>query len=241
MENQTIEDAILAIDISPVEFILITLISLLGGMIHEYVVSKGKKHKNQNIYMNLLMSTVISAILCIVLNPYVIQLSPRLILLPPLIIGMVGPELVIYMVGLRSSSKVIEYVLSLMGIIKKDNVEIPKLSDVNGDETVDDDDDAELSEEEQLLHELDVSSEYLLNKVRTVLHNYIHHEDQEEFKKHYSRIRDDIINVKNISSKDESLHIPLETALRIAEILKIYRNLENIYRDITSDNTSTSN
>lgn len=239
MENTDIAYALTTLQISPIELLFITILSLIGGSIHEYIVNtKGnKKESKTKIAMNLLMSTVISNIICITINPYIMRyLSIRLILLPPLILGLIGPELVVYMIGVKSTGKIFEYVLSFVGITRHGSQsEIPIIGEIDdkpppqsGKDIVENELKSieTLDHDEIIIHTLDINSEYLLNKLNKLLNQYIN--DSKNIQHDYSSIINEIEELKKMTISVE--FVPTNIAIRIAEVLRISKEIEKIWR-----------
>ena len=188
--HQEFGEIISSLDISIIEITIIFFISLIGSITHEYIsiIKNINKLNKLEILISIISSTIIITIVCISINPLIVKISPRLILLPPLILSLTGSELIIYLTGFKSSAKLIEYILSFFGINRsKDNIQdvteidgvlnpdqkiIQKEKEPEKDEKEevkdsDDDDDEENNiskqDEEYLINEIKETYIYLLN------------------------------------------------------------------------------
>lgn len=189
--HQEFGEIISSLDISIVEITIIFFISLIGSITHESIsiIKNINKLNKLEILISIISSTIIITIVCISINPLIVKISPRLILLPPLILSLTGSELIVYLTGFKSSAKLIEYILSFFGINRsKDNIqdvteidgvlnpdqkniqkeEEPKENEKEEDEDSDDDDDEEENniskqDEENLINEIKETYIYLLN------------------------------------------------------------------------------
>ena len=189
--HQEFGEIISSLDISIIEITIIFFISLIGSITHEYIsiIKNINKLNRLEILISIISSTIIITIVCISINSLIVKISPRLILLPPLILSLTGSELIIYLTGFKSSAKLIEYILSFFGINRsKDNIqdvteidgvlnpdqkiiqkeEEPEKDEKEEVEDNDDDDDDEENniskqDEEDLINEIKETYIYLLN------------------------------------------------------------------------------
>lgn len=181
-ENE-LSSIISSLNISSIEIIIICTIALIGSIIHESILimkQKNKKVDHIRTTISVISSTIIITIICISINPLIIKVSSRLILLPPLILSLAGSDLIIYLTGFKSSAKLIEYILSFFGINRsKDNIQdVTELDEVfNSDqknnynnskknEVENDNNSSELDKKEE---ENDDNNENLDNKIDEIL------------------------------------------------------------------------
>lgn len=103
--------------ISIVESVVLFIVLYIGSIVHEYFFIPGKTEfiKNPRIWLTVVMNFII----CYSINPYIIEFNPRLILLPPLVLGLLGNELAVRMGTLSGSTSFIEYILGFFGIKNK--------------------------------------------------------------------------------------------------------------------------
>lgn len=107
--------------VSVLEIILLLIVSYIGTIIHEYIFIPGKTKfvKNIRVWLTVIMNFII----CYSINPYIVDFNPRLILLPPLILGLLGNELALRLGTIKGSTSFIEYILGFFGIKNKLNKE----------------------------------------------------------------------------------------------------------------------
>lgn len=152
--NQEFGEIISSLDISIIEITIIFFISLIGSITHESIsfVKNINKLNKLEMLISIISSTIIITIVCISINPLIVKISPRLILLPPLILSLTGSELIVYMTGFKSSAKLIEYILSFFGINRsKDNIQ--DVTEIDGVLNPDQKSNKEEPEEEKPLEE----------------------------------------------------------------------------------------
>lgn len=152
--NHEFSEIISSLDISIIEITIIFFISLIGSITHESIsfVKNINKLNKLEMLISIISSTIIITIVCISINPLIVKISPRLILLPPLILSLTGSELIVYMTGFKSSAKLIEYILSFFGINRsKDNIQ--DVTEIDGVLNPDQKSNKEEPEEEKPLEE----------------------------------------------------------------------------------------
>lgn len=187
-------------------------ISLLGSCIHEYIFKSNKKFfLNLTIWINTLMASII----CFAIDPFIMNISPRLVLLPPLLIGLSGMDLIKHLSTLEGLLTIIEYILSFFGINRKEKSSI---SDSDNETTSYED-----------LNTLLSTFFYL---VTSLLSTYYTNNDKKEFLKTYHAIKKDYDLLNNELLKHKT--IPITSTLLFGSITKKVIELDNIYNSICS-------
>lgn len=218
------------ISIPPTEIILLTVISFIGSLMHEYIVSVKRDHirKFTVLFINIFITVLIDVIICISINQLILDISPRLVLLPPLIIGLVGKEFVEALTTLKASSRLIAFLFSLFGIgnnegIKSEDEEETKESEKEHVPTE--------AEKQEKIKRFKKYTERVLNAMNSLIAGRVNNSiDDTKFIIKYKQLK---INVKIIKQQVETLNIvSVEEALKIAEIIKNEEYLDGIYRDI---------
>lgn len=214
MEQSTV--AAVATDVSIIEILLISIIAFIGAFIHEYI-SFIRKGKRITIYVwgNIFTTVLTSTILSVSINPFLVTINPRLILLPPLLMGLLGTELALRLSTISGSSSFIEYILGFFKIKKLGGTKSPTdLDKENLDKKVDlEDEITNIQTQMEILME-----EYKINK------------DDKKFVEVYKFVKFQSALVKEKTNKLNP--IPLNTSLKLTEMIKIEVSLDKIYEDI---------
>ena len=218
------------ISIPPTEIILITVISFIGSLMHEYIVSVKRDHirKFTVLSINIFITVLIDVIICISINQLILDISPRLVLLPPLIIGLVGKEFVETLTTLKASSRLIAFLFSLFGIgnnegIQSDDKEETKESEEEHVPTE--------AEKQEKIKRFEEYTEKVLNAMNSLIAGRVNNSiDDTKFIIKYKQLK---INVKIIKQQVETDNIvSVEEALKVSEIVKNEEYLDGLYRDI---------
>lgn len=253
--HQEFGEIISSLDISIIEITIIFFISLIGSITHESIsiIKNINKLNRLEILISIISSTIIITIVCISINPLIVKISPRLILLPPLILSLTGSELIIYLTGFKSSAKLIEYILSFFNINRsKDNIQdVTEIDGVlNSDQKIiqkekepekdekeeveysdDDDDDEENNiskqDEEDLINEIKETYIYLLN----LKEKY----DNQELSNHdfiwkFMNVEESIENIKFKILKIKIVN-PI-ILLKFTDIIRLQADLNVIFKQI---------
>ena len=210
-----------SIDISIIEILLMSIIAFIGAFIHEYIsfIRRGKRITIM-VWLNIFVTVIIDLIISISINPFVAKIHPRLVLLPPLLIGLLGTELAIRLSTIGGSTSLIEYILGFLKIKRADTTQTPKDNVPTVDDSLDDE-----------IVKISAKMELLLTE-------YYREKNEELFLSVYKSLKEDSINMKNeIKKRLESEElIPLPIALKLSEMFKIEIVLDKIYDEIITKN-----
>ena len=168
------------------------------------------------VWLNIFVTVIIDLIISISINPFVAKIHPRLVLLPPLLIGLLGTELAIRLSTIGGSTSLIEYILGFLKIKRADTTQTPKDNVPTVDDSLDDE-----------IVKISAKMELLLTE-------YYREKNEELFLSVYKSLKEDSINMKNEIKKrleNEEL-IPLPIALKLSEMFKIEIVLDKIYDEI---------
>lgn len=255
--NQEFNEIISSLDISIVEITIIFFISLIGSITHESIsfVKNINKLNKLEMLISIISSTIIITIVCISINPLIVKISPRLILLPPLILSLTGSELIVYLTGFKSSAKLIEYILSFFGINRsKDNIqdvteidgvlnsdqksnkeeseekneeEKPSEEDKDDDNEEDEENNISKQDEEDLINDIKETYIYLLNLTEKYNNQEMSNYD---FIWNFMNIEEDIeiIKFKILEIKTVNPMI----LLKFTDIIKLQADLNVIFKQI---------
>lgn len=251
--HQEFGEIISSLDISIIEITIIFFISLIGSITHEYIsiIKNINKLNRLEILISIISSTIIITIVCISINPLIVKISPRLILLPPLILSLTGSELIIYLTGFKSSAKLIEYILSFFNINRsKDNIqdvteidgvlnpdqknnqkELEKDEKEEVEDSDDDDDDEENNiskqDEEDLINEIKETYIYLLNLKEKYDNQELSNHD---FIWNFMKVEESIENIKFKILEIKTVN-PI-ILLKFTDIIRLQADLKVIFKQI---------
>ena len=210
----------LDISVSIKELILIVIISFIGSLLHEYIVSikKNSIRQKSTIGINITITVLTDTLICLSINQIVSQFSPRLILLPPLIIGLIGKELVETLTTLKSATRFIAFIFSLFGVGKGEGVK----TDDNKEET-----------QEEKAQKFQIYTKKVLDDMNALIALYVSNSiDDVGFMMKYHPLK---INAKLIKEHvKDNMIVSVDDAIRIAEIVKNEDYLDRISADIMS-------
>lgn len=222
--------------VTSIELILIVLISTIASMMHEYMITIKRFHiKNKlEIMHNIIMTVLVDTIICIAIDPIVGKISHRLILIPPLILGLIGPQLLYYFSGISSTAKLIRYILSTFGIKKFDKeVDIDELEQQLEEKKKKEQEEAERLEKERK-DQLD--ADLLLKRIDSLILAYVNEKvNKSQFVIEYRSIDTSISCFKESVSGED---VPVHTAMKLAEILRNKEFLDKTFNQIISQVSS---
>lgn len=242
-------DELLANPLDSQEILMIFLVSLIGANIREYLFYKDD---NTRFFRSprMWISTFVSTLICYCIDPWVIEVSPRLVLLPPLILGLAGIDIVQKLSTIKGITALIEWGVGFLGIsnASSDNEdkgikEEPKKEEEKKEEPA-------TQEETNMmtipisavvtptinfsqLKNLDDMVVSVLDSICNLLVAYYATKDTETFLKGY------FIIMKNKDIMDNTVRemqvIHSATALKLSEIVKKEIELKRVYDNITSE------
>ena len=104
------------------EILLVMIVSLIGASIHEYIFRSNTSAetgflRNPKVWI----SGLVSSIICYAIDPWILEINPRLVLLPPLLLGLAGMDLVLRLSTLRGVSVFFEWILGFFQVTNAKN------------------------------------------------------------------------------------------------------------------------
>ena len=218
MDEYTIQSAI---DISIIEILLISIIAFIGAFTHEYMsfILKGKRI-TFNMWCNIFITVIIDIIISVSINPFIVSISPRLIFLPPLLIGLLGTELAKRLTTINGSASLLEYILGFFKIKRADTTSTPK-----------DDKKEEETDVKKIIAKQSLDDE-ILNiqiQIEVLQDEYKINKDKEKFIEVYKFIK---LQSSLLKDKIKDKNLSMTTMLKLSEMLKAEVELDNIYEDI---------
>jgi hypothetical protein len=222
--------------VTTLELVLIIVISFIASIMHEYMISIKRFHIDDKIEIinNILMTVLIDTIICIAIDPFVAMVSQRLILIPPLILGLIGPQLLYYFSGISSTAKLIRYILSTLGIKKFDKeVDIDELEHQVEEKKKKEQEEAERLEKER---KDQIDSDLLLKRIDKLVLAYVNEKiDKSQFIIEYKSIDIATSSFKESVSGED---VPIHTAMKLAEIIRNKEFLDKTFNQIISQTSS---
>ena len=228
------------------EILLVLGVSFIGAMIHEYVfLSEGNRSffKNPNIWV----STAVSSIICYTINPLISDFNPRLMLLPPLLLGMAGMDLVKRLATPEGSSSLIEYILGFFGVTNKKtegsygippsqpeehHEESPSVHQEPPQQIASQDHALPTLPSFESLMGLDQKVQLVLDEISNLIMEYQMNRDATAFLRGYATTKTNM-NALRVHLLAHQF-VPITTALKMSEILKKDEKLTQLYEEITS-------
>ena len=222
--------------VSTLELILIIVISFIASIMHEYMISIKRFHIEDKIEIinNIIMTVLIDTIICIAIDPLVAMVSHRLILIPPLILGLIGPQLLYYFSGISSTAKLIRYILATLRIKKFDKeVDIDELEHQVEEKKKKEQEEAERLEKER---KDQIDSDLLLKRIDKLILAYVNEKiDKSQFVIEYRSIDIATSSFKESVSGED---VPIHTAMKLAEIIRNKEFLDKTFNQIISQTSS---
>ena len=183
----------LDISVSIKELILIVIISFIGSLLHEYIINvkKNNVRRISTISTNISLTVFIDTLICLSIDQIIINISPRLILLPPLIIGLVGEELAESLTTLSSSTRLIAFIFSLFGVGKGEGVKPDDTKEENNDKNRTETKDISVETQEEKIKKFEIYTEKVLNATNSLIASYASNSiDDTKFIMKYKSIKD---------------------------------------------------
>lgn len=115
-----------------VEVMLISMISFIGAFGHEFMLFLNQnKRITLAVWGEIGVTTLTVSVISLSINPFLVNIHPRLILLPPLLMGLLGEELLNKLIHIDKSSKLIVTILKILKVKIPDDVELPEAENSN--------------------------------------------------------------------------------------------------------------
>ena len=228
MDGLTLE----TLGVTDVELELIIFVAFVASLMHEYMftIKRFQSVSRLEVLNNILITVLLTTIICIAIDPLVVSISHRLILIPPLIIGLIGPQLVYYFSGIGSTFKLIKYILSSLGIKKFDEeIDIDQLEKQVEEKKKKEEEEAEKINKEKK-DQLD--ADLLLKRIDGLILAYVNEKvSKSQFVIEYKTLDTEITIFKqSISGED----VPIHTAIKLAEIIRNKEFLDKTFEQILS-------
>lgn len=242
-----------------IEFVLVWIIAFIGAMAHEVMFNHSNDISLRN--KNLSIVATVDFLICYAIDPYIIPIHPRLILLPPLILGLLGNELILRLSTIKGSTSFLEYILGFLGVTNKNESrefglkdETPTNSNLINEENQEDkkDNTPEIASNDkfeekivnnlnskEMMDDINERCRYILNRMENLLLEYYSNE-----MKNITPIIDSYDDIKLFNRTltkliNQNDYITINITFKVAEIIKKESELDYIYRSYMQTKNST--
>lgn len=226
----------LILEITLLELLLCGTISLFGSSIHVlcFKYKNNTKHSIRELISEILTNAIVDTFISIATAPFVMAISPRLILIPPLILGLLGSDFIKLLTSVNGIFSLFEKLFrlynsshpnkeeeskstndssSIEGIGAKINIDINKNNHNN-----------------DLIRNLIINtSDALVNEMDIGINNYYSNKDAIAFYTLYLEIDKGYNNVRDTIEKLE--YVPVEVYIKIMDLVKKKSEFEQFYKD----------
>lgn len=226
----------LILEITLLELLLCGTISLFGSSIHVlcFKYKNNTKHSIRELISEILTNAIVDTFISIATAPFVMAISPRLILIPPLILGLLGSDFIKLLTSVNGIFSLFEKLFrlynsshpnkeeeskstndssSIEGIGAKINIDINKNNHNN-----------------DLIRNLIINtSDALVNEMDIGINNYYSNKDAIAFYTLYLEIDKGYNNVRDTIEKLE--YVPVEIYIKIMDLVKKKSEFEQFYKD----------
>lgn len=226
----------LILEITLLELLLCGTISLFGSSIHVlcFKYKNNHKHSIRELISEILTNAIVDTFISIATAPFVMAISPRLILIPPLILGLLGSDFIKLLTSINGIFSLFEKIFhlynsshpnkeeeskstndssSIEGIGAKINIDINKNNHNN-----------------DLIRNLIINtSDALVNEMDIGINNYYSNKDAIAFYTLYLEIDKGYNNVRDTIEKLE--YVPAEVYIKIMDLVKKKSEFEQFYKD----------
>lgn len=228
----------LILEITLLELLLCGTISLFGSSIHVLCFKmKGKtKHSIRELISEILTNAIIDTFISIATAPFVMQISPRLILIPPLILGLLGSDFIKLLTSINGIFSIFERLFKLYNhnpFQPNKEEESKSTNDSNSIEGIGANINIDINKNNHnndLICNLIIStSNTLINEMDIGISNYYSNKDAITFYTSYLEIDKGYNNVRDTIEKLEC--VPVEVYSKIIDLVKKKSEFEQFYKD----------
>lgn len=228
----------LILEITLLELLLCGTISLFGSSIHVlcFKYKNNTKHSIRELISEMLTNAIVDTFISIATAPFVMAISPRLILIPPLILGLLGSDFIKLLTSINGIFSLFEKIFHLYNSSnsQKEEDQSNNSSPIQGEGTNinigiggknnhHDRNDA-------LICKLIIStSDALISEMDIEIRNYYVDNDSLTFYTIYLEIDKGYNNVKDTIEKLEC--VPVDVYIKIMSLVKKKSEFEQFYKN----------
>lgn len=226
----------LILEITLLELLLCGTISLFGSSIHVlcFKYKNNTKHSIRRLISEILTNAIVDTFISIATAPFVMAISPRLILIPPLILGLLGSDFIKLLTSVNGIFSLFEKLFRLYNSSHSNKEEESKsTNDSNSIEGIDANINIDINKNNHndcLICNLIIStSDALVNEMDIGINNYYSNKDAIAFYTLYLEIDKGYNNVRDTIVKLE--YVPVEVYSKIMDLVKKKSEFEQFYKD----------
>lgn len=228
----------LILEITLLELLLCGTISLFGSSIHVlcFKMKNGSKHSIRELISEILTNAIIDTFISIATAPFVMQISPRLILIPPLILGLLGSDFIKLLTSINGIFSIFEKLFKLYNHntfrLNKEE-ESKSTNDSSSTERIGANINIDINKNNHnsdLICNLIIStSDALVNEMNNGINNYYSNKDAIAFYISYLEIDKGYNNVRDTIEELEC--VPVSVYSKIIDLVKKKSEFEQFYKD----------
>lgn len=226
----------LILEITLLELLLCGTISLFGSSIHVlcFKYKNNTKHSIRELISEILTNAIVDTFISIATAPFVMAISPRLILIPPLILGLLGSDFIKLLTSVNGIFSLFEKLFRLYNSSHSNKEEESKsTNDSSSIEGIDANIKIDINKNNHnndLICNLIIStSDALVNEMDIGINNYYSNKDAIAFYTLYLEIDKGYNNVRDTIVKLE--YVPVEVYSEIMDLVKKKSEFEQFYKD----------
>lgn len=226
----------LILEITLLELLLCGTISLFGSSIHVlcFKYKNNTKHSIRELISEILTNAIVDTFISIATAPFVMAISPRLILIPPLILGLLGSDFIKLLTSVNGIFSLFEKLFRLYNSSHSNKEEESKsTNDSNSIEGIDANINIDINKNNHnndLIRNLIINtSDALVNEMDIGINNYYSNKDAIAFYTLYLEIDKGYNNVRDTIVKLE--YVPVEVYTEIMDLVKKKSEFEQFYKD----------
>lgn len=232
-------DNVLILEITLLEVLLCGTISIFGSSIHVLCFKKRNKSKHsirelRELISEILTNAIVDTFISIAAAPFVMAISPRLILIPPLILGLLGSDFIKLLTSINGIFSLFEKIFHLYNSSHPNKEEESKsTNDSSSIEGVSANINIDINKNNHnndLIRKLIINaSDSLVNEMDNDISNYYSNKDAIAFYISYLEIDKGYNNVRDTIEKLE--YVPVEVYIKIMDLVKKKSEFEQFYKD----------
>lgn len=226
----------LILEITLLELLLCGTISLFGSSIHVlcFKYKNNTKHSIRELISEILTNAIVDTFISIATAPFVMAISPRLILIPPLILGLLGSDFIKLLTSVNGIFSLFEKLFRLYNSSNPNKEEESKStndsSSIEGIGAKINIDINKNNHNNDLIRNLIINtSDALVNEMDIGINNYYSNKDAIAFYTLYLEIDKGYNNVRDTIEKLE--YVPVEVYIKIMDLVKKKSEFEQFYKD----------